>query len=164
MIRLAKENDIVAINEIYNQAVKAKHQTATLFPISVEEQKTWFEDHDLDKYPIFVVEEENKIVGWCSLSAYRKGRQALSSLAEITYYLHSDFQNQGYGTQIMDYARKVSPSYGFKNLVAILFGHNKASIGLLKKFGFEEWGNMPKTVEIDGKLYDHCYYGLKLKE
>ena len=32
-----------------------------------------------------------------------------------------------------------------------------------KKFGFEEWGRMPQTVEIDGKLYDHCYYGLKLE-
>ncbi len=164
MIRLANITDIDSINEIFNQAVKAKHQTATLKPLSVEKQVEWFNDHDIDKDPIFVIEKENKVVGWCSLSAYRKGRQALSSLAEISYYFHSDYQGQGLGTQLMEFALQTAPKYGFKNLVAILFGHNKASIGLLEKFGFKLWGNLPQTVEIDGALYDHCYYGLNLKE
>ena len=164
MIRLAKESDIKSINKIYNQAVEAKHQTATLNPLSVEKQKEWFKDHDIKKYPIFVIEKEGVIVGWCSLSAYRKGRQALASLAEISYYFHSDYQGQGLGTQLMEFALITAPNYGFKNLVAILFGHNKASIALLEKFGFKLWGNLPQTAEIDGALYDHCYYGLKLDQ
>lgn len=162
MIKLAKISDVASINEIYNQAVKEKHQTATLKPLSLEAQKLWFINHDIDKYPIFVIEKDNKVVGWCSLSAYRKGRQALASLAEISYYFHSEYQGQGLGTQIMKFALQTAPEYGFKNLVAILFGHNKASIKLLKKFGFKLWGKLPQTAEIDGTLYDHCYYGLKL--
>jgi phosphinothricin acetyltransferase len=164
MIRLANESDIASINEIYNQAVKEKHQTATLKPLSFEQQKTWFISHNIEKYPIFILEKENIVAGWCSLSAYRKGRQALSSLAEISYYFHSDYQGLGLGTQLMEFALVTAPKYGFKNLVAILFGHNKASIGLLEKFGFKLWGNLPQTVEIEGTLYDHCYYGLKLDQ
>ena len=164
MIRLANINDIDSINEIFNQAVLAKHQTAALQTISVASQKEWFNAHDIDTYPIFVIEKENKVVGWCSLSAYRKGRQALATLAEITYYLHKDFQGLGLGTLLMDYVIQKAKEYAFRNLVAILFGHNKASIALLKKFGFVEWGRLPQTAEIDGALYDHCYYGLKLKE
>ncbi|MDB4303557.1 GNAT family N-acetyltransferase [Desulfosarcina sp.] len=162
MIRLAKISDVNSINEIYNQAVQEKHQTATLQPLSIEMQKIWFLNHEIDKYPIFVIEKENKVVGWCSLSAYRKGRQALASLAEISYYFHSDYQGQGLGTRLMEHALQTAPNYRFKNLVAILFGHNKASIKLLEKFGFKLWGNLPQTAEIDGALYDHCYYGLKL--
>lgn len=162
MFRLATERDIASINEIYNQAVLAGHQTATLKPISLEMQQAWFEEHHVDQYPIFVIEKDDQVVGWCSLSAYRKGRQALASLAEISYYFHKDYQGQGLGTKMMAFALQKAHEYGFKNLVAILFGHNKASIKLLEKFGFKEWGNMPGTVEIDGALYDHCYYGLKL--
>lgn len=162
MIRLAKISDVVSINEIYNHAVIAKHQTATLKPLPIEEQEVWFISHEIDKYPIFVIEQDNKIVGWCSLSAYRKGRQALASLAEITYYLHRGYQGQGLGTQLLKFALEAATEYGFDNLVAILFGINKASIALLEKFGFKLWGNLPQTAKIDGKLYDHCYYGLRI--
>ncbi len=88
MIREAKKDDLVVINSIYNQAVEAKYQTADLLPISIEIRQKWFLEHDTETYPIFVSEEQNKIVGWCSLSAYRKGREALKQVAEVSYYVH----------------------------------------------------------------------------
>lgn len=31
-----------------------------------------------------------------------------------------------------------------------MFGHNDPSLGLLKKFGFKEWGMLPGVAELDG--------------
>ena len=162
MIRKAKITDLGAINTIFNQAVEARHQTAALNPITTEQRLQWYKDHDVDNYPLFVLEVDYQVIGWLSISKYRRGREALRQVAEVSYYLHKDFQGQGYGTKLVDHAVKIAPEFGFRVLVAILLGHNERSIRLLQKFNFEEWGNLPKTVLIDSELYDHCIYGLRL--
>jgi phosphinothricin acetyltransferase len=162
MIRLVTKYDLDDINKIFNQAVEAKHQTAAQTPISKEQRLKWFQEHDVKNYPIFVIEKEAMIIGWYSLNAYRKGREALEHVAEVTYYLHKDFQRIGYGTILMDHAIITAPLNNIKVLVAILFGHNSASIKLLEKFNFKQWGNLPKVASIDGNLYDPTIYGLKI--
>ena len=47
-------------------------------------------------------------------------------------------------------------------LVAILLGDNLASIGLLKKLGFEEWAKLPAVADFDTREVDHVYYGLRV--
>jgi len=163
MIRLAKISDLDAINKIFNQAVAAKHQTAALTPITDEQRLKWYNEHNVDRYPIFVIDTDEQVIGWYSLSPYRKGREALDQVAEVTYYLHKYFQGKGYGTQLLEHAIQTAPEYGINVLIAILFRHNTASIRLLEKFNFKMWGNFPQTALIDGKLYDHCFYGLKIK-
>ncbi|MEZ5023664.1 MAG: hypothetical protein R2728_10480 [Chitinophagales bacterium] len=54
----------------------------------------------MDNFPIYVLEIDGKVIGWISLSAYRKGRNALRYNAEVSYYIHQDFQQQGFGESI----------------------------------------------------------------
>ena len=162
MIRVAEKRDLVTINNIYNQAVGAKHQTADITPISIENRKKWYLDHDLENYPIFVLERQNSILGWFSISAYRKGREALNQVAEVSYYVHKDFQRQGIGSIMLKHAIQVAPFYGFETLIAILLEQNNASIKLLEKFDFSRWGVLPKVANFNGKRFDHLYYGLKI--
>ena len=162
MIRKAVFDDLATINEIYNQAVKQKYQTADTSPVSKKEREIWWANHNADKYPVFVYEKANQIVGWVSLSRYRGGRKALETVAEVSYYVHQDFQGQGVGNSLLEFAISKSRNFGFKNLISLLLGPNKRSIKLLEKFNFERWGCMPKTAIIDGEKHDHLYYGLRL--
>ena len=161
-IRKAKTDDLRIINDIYNQAVVKKYQTADIELITMVSRKLWFINHNVEKYPIFVLENNNKIVGWVSLSSYRTGRKALETTAEVSYYVHNDYQNRGIGTVLLKSAIDISAEYNFKNLIAILLESNIRSIKLLEKFNFKSWGTLPKIAKIDGKYYDHLYYGLKL--
>ena len=97
-----------------------------------------------------------------SFSPYRKSRKALQSTAEISYYVHNKHHSKGIGTGLMKYALMKAGELGFKTLIAILLEPNTASIKLLKKFGFELWGDVPNVAEIDGGEYNHQYYGLRL--
>ncbi len=161
-IKKAVFDDLPAINEIYNQAVKHKYQTADINPITLEERKNWFINHNTEKYPVFVLEISNEIIGWMSMSAYRTGRKALETTAEVSYYVHKDQQGKGVGTFLLKSAIEISVEYNFTNLVAILLESNTRSIKLLEKFNFTKWGTLPKIAHIDGNNYDHLYYGLKL--
>lgn len=161
-IRLAKEEDLQVINQIYNQAVRQRFCTAHLEPLSMEERKEWFKTHDPSRYPVFMAIQESKPVGWASLGPYRGGRQALSHVAEASYYVDEKSRGKGIGSRLMDHAIGIAPDYGFTVLIAILLNRNPASIGLLNKFGFEEWGRMPGIARIDSHEADHLYYGFKL--
>ena len=161
-IRLALERDLFAINAIYNQAVDQKYCTAHLSPLSTEEQASWLKKHDPARYPVFVSELDNRVVGWISFGAYRIDRQALEHVAEVSYYVDISQQGKGLGTHLLKHAILKAPIFGFSVLIAILLGRNQASIGLLEKLEFSCWGTMPGIAKIDNQEVDHLYYGLKL--
>jgi len=161
-ISLARKEDLPIINEIYNQAVRQQFCTAHLEPVSMEERKHWFAAHNLAVYPVFVAFDKDRLVGWVSLGPYREDRQALAHVAEVSYYVEEKQRGKGVGTLLLGHALNVAPDYGLSVLIAILLNRNPASIALLLKFGFEEWGRMPGIARIDEQQADHLYYGLKL--
>lgn len=161
-IRLAKDTDLVSLVEIYNQAIVTKRCTADTETFQVEDRLSWFEDHQSKEYPLYVYEADNNVVGYLYFSGYRPGRKAMQHTAEVSYYLHNDYQGKGIGTKLMTFALNEGKELGFKTLLAILLAINVPSIKLLEKFGFEEWGCLPDIANFDGELCSHLYYGLKL--
>ena len=159
-IRIMETADLNAIDEIFNQAIEAKFSTAFTMPLSGEERLSWFHDHDPAHYPVFIYHEENAIAGFAFFSPYRKGRKALRSTAEISYFVHSGFHRRGIGSRLMEHAISVAPEYNFKTLIAIIMEPNTASIALLNKYDFSLWGNMPGILEVEGGKHNHQYYGL----
>jgi len=83
-IRIAREEDLAQIVEIYNHAVAQRGATADLTPVDTESRKEWFRSHTPEAHPIWVADLKGRILGWCSLSPYRPGRMALRYTAEIS--------------------------------------------------------------------------------
>ncbi len=161
-IRIANANDIEKMRIIYNQAVLAGQKTADIVPVSFENRKTWLEAHSPEKYPVFVAENENMVVGYLSLSPYRPGRMAMRYTAEVSYYIHDKYHRRGIASQLLDHAIDLCPSLEIKNLFAILMDSNEASFKLLEKFGFEKWGHLPRIADFDGVEVGHFYYGRRI--
>lgn len=164
MIRKAVKNDLERITEIYNQAIISKKATADMEVFKEDQRMQWFLIHsNNERTPIYVYEDECTLAGYCSLSAYRPGRQALESIAEISYYIDYSYHRRGFGSKLVQYAIDEARKLGYKNLLAILLSCNDSSQALLKKYGFEHWGTLPNIVYINDKIYSHYYYGLKLR-
>ena len=102
------------------------------------------------------------VIGWISLSPYRENRRALRHVAEVSYYVEDNYQGRGIGTELLTEVIRLAPGFGFSVLIAILLDRNEASIKLLNRSGFTEWGCMPGIAEVDGETLDHLYYGLKI--
>ena len=161
-IRIAAQDDVPVITEIYNQAVAMLSTTAEMSPVSVESRKAWLREHDPKMYPVFVAEDQRTIIGWCSLSPYRPGRMALRHTAEISYYIHEDFRGLGTGSCLISHAIEQCPQLAIKVLFAILLDINLDSTRLLKKFGFQKWGHMPNVADFGGRECGHLYYGRRV--
>ena len=160
-IRIAKLEDLPQIVEIYNQAV-ALRATADTKPLAVADRQQWFVNHTPENYPIWVAENNQVILGWCSLSPYRPGRMALRHTVEISYYIHEAYRRKGIGSALMQHAINQCEGLKIKTLFALLLDINVGSIRSLEKFGFAKWGHMPNVADFDGEECGHLIYGKRV--
>ncbi len=160
-IRLAVLEDLEQIVNIYNASIPSRIATGDLQQISVESRLKWFNERDQKHYPIWVIEDNNKIIGWISLQHFY-GRPAYKSTAEISLYIAENYQGQGIGKKLLKYVIEESPKLGLTNLLGFIFAHNQPSLNLFKKYNFQQWGYLPKVAKLDNIERDLVIMGLTL--
>ncbi len=162
IIRLANKFDAEVINEIYNESVKHKFLTADTQTVALTERIKWLLSYNKHEYPVYVATEHDAVVGWLAVRPYREGRNALRFIKEVSYYVSHDHLHKGIGTALIEHVIMKAPDLKIKNLVAIVLEENIASIKLLEKFNFQQWGFLPGVADFDGEICGHLYYGLKI--
>lgn len=157
-IRLATTGDLPAIVAIYNATIPSRASTADLAPVSVASRRPWLARHDPDRRPCWVLDDGGDVLGWLSLENY-KDRAAYSITAEVSVYVDAAQRRKGYARELLDHAIKRAPSLRLERLVAVVFGHNDASIALFEGAGFERWGLLPAVTRLDGMAADIVILG-----
>ena len=161
-IRDALKEDLVQIVEIYNSNIPSHLATADIKPITVESRLQWFADHSPQQYPLWVVENEDKqIMGWLGFQCFY-GRIAYQKTAELSIYIHLEYQQQGVGKQLLKKAIEEGSKLGLKVLLGFIFAHNKASLKLFANYGFQEWGYLPEVAELAEIERDLVIMGRKI--
>ncbi|MCJ7935855.1 MAG: N-acetyltransferase family protein [Chryseobacterium sp.] len=142
--------DLERIVEIYNSTVASRMVTADVEEVSVASKQKWFEEHNPETRPLWVVEDlDGQTVGWVSFSSFHE-RPAYSGTVEVSIYLDEKCRGKGYGKTILQYCVDNAGKFGVKNLVALIFLHNEPSLKLFRYFGFEDWGTLPDVAVLDG--------------
>ena len=163
-IRFAQNSHLPAIVDIYNQAIRSRCATGDMDEFTVVVRIDWFNQHSPDSFPVYVVEMNNKVLGFGSLSPYRPGRRAMDKVAEVSFFLDYNHHHKGIGTALLTHMINDCNRLGINSLIAILLNINIPSIALLKKHGFEQWGLMPQIINFEDKTCDHLYYGLTINK
>ncbi len=92
--------------------------------------------------------KSNQPIGYFYFSPWRKGREALSGVTEISYFLKKEYRGRGFGNQIMQWIEKEAKNRGFESLLAILLDTNKKSVKLLEKHHFVQAGFLPHVAQL----------------
>lgn len=147
--RNAKQPDLETIVRIYNSTVPSRMVTADTEPVSVASKQKWFDEHNAQTRPLWVVQNNvGVIVGWASFQSFY-GRPAYNATVEISIYLDEAYRGMGYGKQILQHCIDEAPDCGAKTLLGFIFDHNIPSLQLFKSFGFEEWATLPNIALLD---------------
>ncbi len=146
--RDASIEDLPAIVEIYNSTVAGRMVTADTEHVSVNSRIPWFKEHEPLKRPLWVVEQNTRIIGWVSFQSFY-GRPAYQGTAEISIYIEERHRGKGLGKLILQHAMNQCDRLGIKTLLGYLFGHNEPSKKLFFLLGFEPWGIFPRIAELD---------------
>jgi len=151
-IRQATSTDLGQITEIYNDAIQKTTATFDTEPKTLEEQESWFAEHDA-RHPVLVVDEDGLIVAWASLSQW-SDRCAYSATAEISLYVREEYRRKGIGKQLMKAIIQAGKTAGLHTVIARIAGSNKISADLSKSFGFQYIGTMREVGQKFGQLLD----------
>ncbi|XLZ71369.1 N-acetyltransferase family protein [Massilia sp. SR12] len=161
--RIATLDDLPTIVAIYNSTIASREVTADTEPVSVESRLPWFHEHQPARRPLWVVEEVERdgIIGWISYSNFY-GRPAYSGTAEVSIYIDEAWRGKGVGRYALQEAIDFAPQVNVHTVLGFIFGHNKPSLALFEKFGFETWANLPRVANLDGIERDLIILGKRV--
>lgn len=139
------------IVEIYNSTIPSRMVTADTEMVSVGSRQKWFDEHDPQKRPLWVIEnDEREIMGWISFQSFY-GRPAYDATVEVSIYLDEKYRGKGLGRLSLQYCIDNAGRFGVKTLLGFIFSHNGPSLKLFGNLGFEEWGTLPGIAVLDGE-------------
>jgi L-amino acid N-acyltransferase YncA len=161
ILRLATEDDLSAINEIYNYYVPRSTCTYQLEPETSEGRSIWFRQHSPDRYPVLVAELGNHVVGWGSLSKFRE-RAAYAPTVEASVYIHWDFHRRGIGRVILVDLIERARQIGFHSIIGGASADQTASIALQESLGFRRIAHLKEVGYKFGQWLDVIYLQLML--
>lgn len=157
----AEVSDLTNIVAIYNSTIAGRSVTADLEPVTVESRLKWFHEHSENHRPLWVMKVDNEIIAWLSFQNFHS-RSAYDATVEISIYIAESYRSQGVGSIFLEEAINKCPSLNILNIVGLVFGHNEPSISLLKRFGFEQWGFLPRVAILDGIERDLVIMGRRV--
>jgi L-amino acid N-acyltransferase len=158
--RPATIDDLSSINDIYNYYVYNSTCTFQTEPDTLENRIEWLKDHD-DSYPVIVAEAGGDIIGWASLSQFKK-RQAYRPTVENSVYIRYDKTGNGIGSMMMKEIIQQANEIGYHSIIAGISGDQDISIRLHEKFGFQKVAHLKAVGYKFNKWLDVLYYQLML--
>jgi L-amino acid N-acyltransferase YncA len=94
-VRDARESDLPEIVEIYNSTIPSRIVSADTEPVTVEQRRGWFREHDPSRRPLWVAEADGRVIGWLSLGDFWDGRPAYHATAEVGIYVKDGYRGAG---------------------------------------------------------------------
>jgi L-amino acid N-acyltransferase YncA len=159
-LRSAQIADLPRVVEIYNAAIPGRQATADTTPVTVASREPWFREFDPQRRPLWLLEREGVVCGWLSLRSFY-GRPAYQATVEAAVYTAPEARRTRVGAELLAHAIASAPSLSIRTMLAFIFGHNEASLALFRRFGFRDWGKLPRVAELDGIERDLLILGLR---
>lgn len=161
-IRDASEADIVAILDIYNDAILNTTAVYSEEPHTLQMRQDWYRDRIKNNFPVYIAEVDGVVAGFSSFGHFRVW-PCYRYTVEISVYVAVPFRGKGISKillkSLIDRARDM-------NVHAVLAGitaDNKISLNLHKSFGFVEVANLKEVGYKFGRWLDLKFLELMLE-
>jgi phosphinothricin acetyltransferase len=157
-VRPATEQDLGAINDIYNRYVVETHFTFDVEPMSMESRQEWFGHYDrTGRYRVVVGISEGAVIGYASSSRFRP-KPGYETSVETSVYLAPDAVGRGIGTRLYDELFKQLQREDLHRAYAGIALPNQASIALHERFGFKRVAHFTEQGRKFDRYWDVGWY------
>lgn len=136
-IREAVENDLPELLSIYNDIIL--HTTAVYDYEShtLEMRQQWYATKQQQGFPVFVAEENGRILGFSSIGPFRAWA-AYQYSVENSVYVSTGARGKGIGKLLLPPLIEAAKRMRLHTIIASIDATNEPSLRLHKSFGFEE--------------------------
>lgn len=150
-VRPATEQDLEAVNDIYNHYVRTSHVTFDVYPTSMDWRRRWFEEHD-GPHRIFVALFDGRVIGYARSGRYRP-KAAYETTVETSVYVAPDCVGRAVGTSLYAVLLDALGREDVHRALAGIAQPNEASVTLHRRFGFEFVAHFSEQ----GRKFDHYW-------
>jgi phosphinothricin acetyltransferase len=163
-IRAATLDDLRALTDIYNYYVLHTTVTFDLRPLTTEERRAWFDDHQpVGAHRLLVAEDQAGLcVGYASSSRWRP-KAAYDTTVEASVYCRPDTIGQGCGTALYTALFASLEQQDVQTIVAGVSLPNPRSIALHERFGFRQVGVFHAVGRKFDEYWDVAWFERPLK-
>jgi phosphinothricin acetyltransferase len=152
VIRAAERRDAEGVRAVYNRYVTESTALFDMVPRTLDEQVQWIDEHS-GGHPAIVAVEQDRIVGFGSLSTFRD-RPAYATTVEDSVYVLDEHQGRGIGRRLLEELLHLAAAHGFHSVIARITGENDASITLHSSCGFTLVGTEREVGRKFGRWLD----------
>ncbi|MCX4823164.1 GNAT family N-acetyltransferase [Streptomyces sp. NBC_01142] len=156
LIRRLEAEDLTAVREIYNHAVRRSNSTLDTEEKTPGQMLQWL-DHHGDRYPAVAADIDGRLVGYGSLSQFAS-RGGYRASAEISVYVDPRFQGVGVGTALCGWLTRHAEDTGFTGVLAVITSDNTRSRRLFTHAGYTYTGVLNDIGYKRGSLVDLALY------
>ena len=157
-VRPATEDDLEAVNDIYNHYVRETHITFDDEPMSMEARREWFTHYGpTGRHRVLVATDGDAVVGYATSSRFRPKPGYLTSV-ETSIYLSPEATGKGAGAKLYAELFKAIEGEDLHRALAGIALPNPASIALHEKFGFKRVALFTEQGRKFGRYWDVAWY------
>ncbi|MHA7765803.1 arsinothricin resistance N-acetyltransferase ArsN1 family A [Bacillus atrophaeus] len=151
-IRRAKEEDLIAILDIYNQGIRDRIATLETEEKDLKYMSDWFLQRS-DKYAVLTAAILNEVAGWASLNPYSH-RCAYRGVADLSIYISRSYRGRGIGKALLASIEKEAVDADIHKIVLFTFPFNMLGQGLYSSMGYRQVGIFKEQGKLDGQYVD----------
>lgn len=163
MIRQATIHDLPDISKIYNDAILNTTAIYAYEPKTEAEMKQWFSDKQKAGCPLFVYEEDHKVVAFATFGPFR-AHPAYHYTIEHSIYVHPSYRKKGIASTLLDILIKEAKEQNYETMIGVIDSANQSSIALHQRFGFHFCGQLKKVGFKFNRWLDVDFYQLILSD
>jgi L-amino acid N-acyltransferase YncA len=162
-IRSAREADLPEILEIYHHVILNTTAVYQYVPQTLEMRKAWYDAKVKDGQPLFVAEEEGRVVGLSTYGPFRNWA-AYKYTVENSVYVAEGHRGRGIARSLMQPLIEEARRQGYHAIIASIDATNDASIRLHLSFGFGEVAHFRQVGYKFGRWLDLKFLELLLPD
>jgi phosphinothricin acetyltransferase len=157
-IRLAREADLEALNDLYNEYVRTTHYTFDLEPMTMDARREWFSHYgETGRHRVLVAIRDGAVAGYTSSSRYRP-KAGYDTSVETSIYLAPDATGAGLGTHLYAALFKSLEGEDAHRAYAGIALPNPASIALHERFGFKKVAHFTEQGRKFDRYWDVAWF------
>ena len=160
-IREANFTDLPQILEIYNEVIERTTAVFSYAKHTPAMREEWFRSRQNGKFPVFVAEDKNEILGFSSYGPFRVW-PAYKYTVENSIYVAAQQRGKGISKLLMAPLIDRAIQQQYHVIIAGIEALNKVSIGMHESFGFKEVANFKEVGFKFGKWLDLKFFELLL--
>lgn len=152
-IRDATEDDLPAILEIHNDAVRTTTAIWSSTPVDLANRRAVMLERRARGFPYLVAERGGAVAGYASYGDFRPFEGYVRTVEHLVY-VHPDQQRRGIASRLLDRLVTLAREGGKHVMVGGIAADNAASLALHLRHGFVETGRLPEVGYKFGRPLD----------